>query len=309
MLFSLLALKFDPISDIMSKGEKKRIKRRLTGSKITSVLSISLVLLLVGVASALVLNARRVSDYFKENIRLSLICVPAVNDSSALALASSLDSLPYVKETAVTGREQGERELREMLGEDFLSVFETAPVPVSIDVSLKAEYVSADSIAKIVPLLQALPQIEEVESRQSLVETLNRNLGGISAVLGVFILLLLLISFMLIGNTVRLGLHARRFTIHTMQVVGASRAFIRRPFMRDAIVQGLISALLACGMLAGALFLLERSFPQIAGLFDHRMLCYVGGTVVVSGVLICVIATWITFNTLALSSEDNIYYE
>ena len=108
MLFSLLALKFDPISDIMSKGEKKRIKRRLTGSKITSVLSISLVLLLVGVASALVLNARRVSDYFKENIRLSLICVPAVNDSSALALASSLDSLSYVKETAVTGREQGE---------------------------------------------------------------------------------------------------------------------------------------------------------------------------------------------------------
>ncbi len=293
----------------MPKGENKRARRRLTGSMISSVVSISLVLLLIGVASALVLNAQRVSDYFKENIKLSLICSQDTDDAGAAALAGRLEALPYVRETSVVGKAQGEKELREMLGEDFLSVFETAPVPVSVDLSLRAEYVSADSLARIVPALQAIPEVEEVESRQSLVEALNRNLGGISLVLGIFILLLLFISFMLIGNTVRLGLHARRFTIHTMQVVGASRSFIRRPFIRAAVLQGLVSAVLACGMLAGAVVLLQRSFPQLSALFGWELLALTGGIVLACGIVICVVATWFTVNRLALASEDSIYYE
>lgn len=293
----------------MPKGVNKRTRRRLTGSMISSIVSISLVLLLIGVASALVLNARRVSDYFKENIKLSLICSQGVDDAGAAALAGRLQAFPYVRETSVTGREQGEKELREMLGDDFLSVFETAPVPVSIDLSLKAEYVSPDSLARIVPALEALPEVEEVESRQSLVEALNRNLGGISLVIGIFILLLLFISFMLIGNTVRLGLHARRFTIHTMQVVGASRSFIRRPFIKAAVLQGLVSAVLACGMLAAAVVLLQRSFPQVSGLFDPQLLALTGGIVLACSLLICVLATWLTVNRLTFASEESIYYE
>ena len=213
-----------------------------------------------------------------------------------------------MRSTELIGKAQGEKELKEMLGEDFLSVFETAPIPVSINVGLRAEYVSADSLSRIIPVLQAFPEVEEVESRQSLVEALNRNLSGISAVLGVFILLLLFISFILIGNTVRLSLYARRFTIHTMRLVGATRAFIRRPFMASALVQGLVSGLITCGVLYGAIVLIQRSFPQIGGLFTTDILLMVAGVVLACGVLICLLATFFTVNKLALASEDSLYY-
>lgn len=292
----------------MPKGEKKKMKRRLTGAYVSSVISISLVLLLIGVASALILNAGRVSNYFKENIQISLLCASGVSEQQAAACASRIDSLPFIRSTELIGKAQGEKELKEMLGEDFLSVFETAPIPVSINVGLKAEYVSADSLARIIPVLQAIPEVEEVESRQSLVEALNRNLSGISLVLGVFIALLLFISFILIGNTVRLSLYAKRFTIHTMRLVGATRAFIRRPFIGSAVVQGLVSGVITCGVLAGALYLAGRSFPQILAVFTPEILAAVAGIVLASGVLICVLATYFTVNKLALASEDSLYY-
>lgn len=292
----------------MPKGEKKKMKRRLTGAYLSSVISISLVLLLIGVASALILNAGRVSNYFKENIQISLLCAPEVGEQQAAACTSRIDSLPFVRSTELIGKAQGEKELKEMLGEDFLSVFETAPIPVSINVGLKAEYVSADSLARIIPVLKAFPEIEEVESRQSLVEALNRNLSGISLVLGVFIALLLFISFILIGNTVRLSLYAKRFTIHTMRLVGATRAFIRRPFIGSAVVQGLVSGLITCGVLAGALYLAGRSFPQILAVFTPEILAAVAGIILACGVLICVVATFFTVNKLALASEDSLYY-
>ena len=292
----------------MPKGEKKKMKRRLTGAYVSSVISISLVLLLIGVASALILNAGRVSNYFKENIQISLLCAPGVSEQQAAVCASRIDSLPFIRSTELIGKAQGEKELKEMLGEDFLSVFETAPIPVSINVGLKAEYVSADSLARIIPVLQAIPEVEEVESRQSLVEALNRNLSGISLVLGVFIALLLFISFILIGNTVRLSLYAKRFTIHTMRLVGATRAFIRRPFIGSAVVQGLVSGVITCGVLAGALYLAGRSFPQILAVFTPEILAAVAGIVLASGVLICVLATYFTVNKLALASEDSLYY-
>ena len=150
----------------MPRGENKKMKRRLTGAYLSSVISISLVLLLIGVASALILNAGRVSNYFKENIQISLLCTPSVQESEAAACAARIDSLPFVRSTELIGKAQGEKELREMLGDDFLSVFETAPIPVSINVGLKAEYVSADSLARIIPLLQAYPEIEVTQANR-----------------------------------------------------------------------------------------------------------------------------------------------
>lgn len=284
------------------------MKRRLTGAYVSSVISISLVLLLVGTAAVLVLNARRVSDFFKENIQMSLLCGPEVSEQGAAACAAAIDSLPFVKSTELVGKAQGEKELREMLGDDFLSVFETAPIPVSINLCLKAEYVSTDSLAKIIPVLESYPEIEDVESRQSLVEALNQNISWISLVLGIFILVLLFISFMLIGNTVRLGLHAHRFTIHTMQLVGASRSFIRRPFIKGAVVQGLAAGLIACAVLGGALAMALRTFPQISPLFSTELLAMVAGIVLACGVLICVISTFFTVNRLLGANEDLIYY-
>ena len=195
-----------------------------------------------------------------------------------------------------------------MLGEDFLDVFETSPVPVSVDVTLEADYVHPDSLALVTRGLSQSPLVDEVETQQTVVEALTSNLARISIVLGVFILLLLFISFVLINNTVRVSVFARRFTIHTMKLVGATRGFIRAPFVRAAVLQGLASSVLAVGMLWALLEAARRSFPELASLVDLKQLLLVCGIVVVAGVLLCVVSTALVVNRLVAASKDDLYY-
>ena len=293
----------------MSKREENRIvRRRLRNAYASSIISISLVLLLVGVAALLIVNARAVSDYFKENMQLSVLLRQDATEEQAAAYQKSVETLPYIRATHLVTREEGTAELEKMLGQDFLSVFETSPVPLSLDVTLRADYVSPDSIAVVRRALSASPVVEEVEWQQSLVEALTQNLAKISLILGVFILLMLFISFVLINNTVRLSVFSRRFTIHTMQLVGATRSFIRKPFVSGAVLQGLLSSLLALLFLAGALALLRNGFPQLFAVIRPESLMLVAGVVVVSGVLICVVSTWMVVGRLISLNKDELYY-
>ncbi|MBO6248695.1 MAG: permease-like cell division protein FtsX, partial [Bacteroidales bacterium] len=166
----------------MSAGESKLIRRRLAGAWISSVISITLVLFLVGVASLLLVNAKSVSDYFKENMQVSVLMNQETTEDEAMDFASSLDSKPYIKETRVISKDEGVKEMSQMLGEDFLKVFETAPVPVSIDVTLKADYVSSDSLEVVKNEIAESPLVEEVVYQQSLVDKLNTNLAKISLI-------------------------------------------------------------------------------------------------------------------------------
>ena len=292
----------------MAKEENKIIRRRLRNAYASSIISISLVLLLIGIAALLIVNARSVSDYFKENMQLSVILKPDVSDEDALSYQKSVETLPFIKGTRLVTREEGAAELAGMLGDDFLSVFETSPVPVSLEITLQADYVAPDSVAFVRRPLSASDKVEEVEYQQSLVETLNANLAKISLVLGVFILLMLFISFVLINNTVRLGVFSRRFTVHTMQLVGATRRFIRKPFMNGALLQGLVSSVLALVALAGVLALLRRSFPQMFAVIEMRSLLIVAGTVIVCGVAICLLSTYLVVNKLVSLDKDRLYY-
>ena len=290
------------------KEENKLMRRRLRNAYASSIISISMVLLLVGVAALLIVNARAVSDYFKENLQLSVLLRTDATDSEALEYQKSVDALPFIRGTHLVSREEGAEELSRMLGEDFLSVFETSPVPVSLEIKLKADYVSPDSVAFVRRVLAAYDCVDEVEWQQSLVEALNNNLAKISLVLGVFILLLLFISFVLINNTVRLSVYSRRFTIHTMQLVGATKGFIRRPFIRGAVLQGLMASLLALLALAGALFLLRSGFPQIFESIQMESLIIAAAVVVVSGILLCVVCTWMVVGRLIIVNKDELYY-
>ncbi|MBQ6761125.1 MAG: ABC transporter permease [Bacteroidales bacterium] len=283
------------------------MRRRIFGAWVSTVISISLVLLLVGVASILLLNARSVSDYFKENMQVSVLMKQDVTEEQALAYQSTLASVPGVRSTTFISREQGIEEMAKMLGSDFLDVFSSAPVPVSIDVNLEADYVSLDSLETVKALLSASPLVDEVVYQTSLVEALNANLHKIGLVLGVLIALLLFISFVLIGNMVRLNVFARRFTIHTMQLVGATRGFIRAPFIGQSAVQGLFAALIAIGLLVGGLFILRREFVQLFEIFQLKTLLLTMGIVVVSGVLICVVSTWIVVGRLVRFDRDQLY--
>ncbi len=285
----------------MSAGENKLIRRRLAGAWVSSVISITLVLFLVGVASLLLVNAKSVSDYFKENVQVSVLMRQEVQEDEAMDFATSLDSKPFIKSTRFISKAEGMKEMTDMLGEDFLNVFETAPIPVSIDVTLKADYVSADSLEVVKKEIAASPLVDEVVYQQSLVDKLNTNLAKIFLVMGVFVLLLLFISFVLINNTVRLNVFSKRFTIHTMKLVGATKSFIRKPFLGQSVFQGLLAALLAILMLVGALLVIRKQFSQLFEVFTLDSL-------LISGVVICVVSTYFVVGRLVSLPKDNLYY-
>ncbi|MGN1211238.1 MAG: cell division protein FtsX [Candidatus Cryptobacteroides sp.] len=293
----------------MGKGENKIIGRRLANAWLSSVVSISLVLLLVGVASLLLLNARSVSDYFKENMKVTVMLKSDVADGpAAMAFRKSIEELAFVKNAEYISKEQGARELADLLGDDFLDVFESSPVPVSIEVSLMADYVSADSLEMVKNEFMKSPLVDEVAYQRSLVDALNANLNKISMVLAVFIALLLFVSFVLINNTVRLNAYAKRFTIHTMRLVGATKGFIRAPFLVQALFQGLFSAIVAIIVLVAVMFVVRSEFEQMFGIFSLDMLLSVMGIVLVSGVVICVLSTYVVVGKLVTLDKDELYY-
>ena len=292
----------------MANSDNRIMRRRLRNAYLSSVISISLVLLLVGVASMLLVNAKSVSDYFKENMQISVLMKQNVSDEDALEYRELLDGERYIKSTTFVSKEQGRKELAEQLGEDFLDVFENSPIPVSIDVTLEAAYVSSDSLEVVRAEIAESPLVEEVVYQRSLVDALNANLSRISMVLGVFIALLLFISFVLINNTVRLSVFARRFTIHTMKLVGATRSFIRAPFLLQSAFQGVFAAFLAIIVLLGLMFLMRSSFAQLFEIFRMELLLLVMGIVLVSGLALCLISTYFVVNKLISLHKDELYY-
>ena len=292
----------------MGKHENKMMRRRLAKAYLSSVISISLVLLLVGIAALLLMNARSVSDYFKENMEVSVVMRPTVSEEDALAFMEELAEEEFVNSSEFVSKEQGELEMIELLGEDFMDILDSSPIPASISLTLHASYVSSDSLEVVKAKIMEEPLVEEVSYQKGLVDALNANFTRISAVLAVFIVLLLFISYVLINNTVRLNVFARRFTIHTMKLVGATRAFIRAPFLGRAAVQGLISALLANAALVGLLYALKDKLGQLFEAFSPGVLVIVACIVLAAGVLICVVSTFFVVNRLVALEKDELYY-
>ena len=292
----------------MRKNENKLLRRRLVNAYLSSVVSISLVLLLVGVAAMLLVNTRSVSEFFKENLQVSVMMKQEVSDEEAAVFKNEIDSMRFVRNAELITKARGEKEMAEMLGTDFLSVFETSPIPVSIVVTLDADYVSRDSLKIVEKAMMKSPMVDEVVYQKSLVDALNSNLNRISMVLGVFIALMLFISFVLINNTMRLNVFARRFTVHTMKLVGATRAFIRGPFLLRAAFLGLFASVIALVMLTGLLFVIRAEFAQLFEIFTLPRLLIVMGVVVASGLIICVISTWFVVNKLVSLDKDELYY-
>jgi cell division transport system permease protein len=256
----------------------------------------------------LLVNAKGVSDYFKENMQVSVLMKQTVAEEDALKFKMDLDKEEYIRSSVYVSREQGQREMADLLGEDFLDVFTTSPIPISIDVTLAADYVSADSLEVVKAKLSASPFVEEVVYQRSLVDALNANLSRISLVISVLIALLLFISFVLINNTVRLNVFARRFTIHTMKLVGATRSFIRAPFLVQSAFQGIFAAFVSIIVLIGMMFFMRSEFAQLFEIFRLDLLLVVMGIVLFSGVAICLVSTWFVVNKLLSLSKDELYY-
>ena len=291
----------------MSKAENRMMRRRLRSAYLSTVLSISLVLLLVGVASLLLVNARSVSDYFKEHMQISVLMKPDISDAQTLEYQVELDSLDFVLSTEFISKAQGTREMEQMLGEGFLDIFEASPIPASVNVRLKADYVSPDSLDIVKARILESPLVDEVEYQQSLIEALNSNLRKISLVLGILIVLLLFMSFVLINTTVRLNVFARRFTIHTMKLVGASWGFIRRPFMRQGLVVGIVAAIIAIAVLGACVYGLYYYEPNLMTIITWRELAITGVAVLLFGVILTSICCYISVNKFLRMTPGELY--
>jgi cell division transport system permease protein len=280
----------------------------LIRSYITSVISISLVLVLMATAAVFAVNAGGLARWFKENMAVSVMLKQSTTEKEGRALAEDLATRPYVKESRFISKEEGAEEMKSLLGDDFLSVFNSSPIPISIDLKLNGDYITKDSLEWVKAKLLENRHVEEVVYQETLVDRLNTNLRSISVVLGVVIVLLLVISFALINNTVRLNLYARRFTIYTMSLVGAKRSFIARPFLRQAVAQGAVAGLIAAGILYGVIRYLSRDSELLNMILDMRLVWAVLAGTVVVGILICVISTLLVVNRVAFSSKDDLYY-
>ena len=291
----------------MVLNDNKILRKRYVRAFLSSVASIALVLFLVGIAATLLVSQKSITGYLKENMQVSVMMKPQVGESAALKCKKTIDGMAFTKSSSYISKEQGAKEMASLLGEDFLDIFETSPIPISVNLTLKADYVTADSLEVVKSRLGALKEVSEVVCQQSLVEALNSNLNKISIFLAALISLLLFISFVLINNTVRLSVHSRRFTIHTMKMVGATKAFIRRPFVLESIFQGLFASFLAVIFILCSLVFLKGQFSQLFSVFTIGMLLTVILIVVGAGLLICTLSTVVTVNKLVGLDKAELY--
>jgi len=283
-------------------------KGRLRSSYLTQIVSISLVLFLLGLLGFVLINARELSDYFRESLSFSVMLDEDAKEADIRMLQKDLDAKHFVKSTEYISKEQAAENLREDLGEDFLTFMGYNPLLPSIDVYLLADYTHPDSVLNIERYLMEYDVVNEVYFQESFLHLINENVRKISAFLLIFSGLLLFISLTIINNTIRLSVYSKRFIIRTMQLVGATRSFIRKPFLLRSIMHGIIAALFSIVLLMAILFFVEKEFYLLFTLQDIGLIVYLFGGIIVIGVLINLVSTFFSVTKYLGISEDKLYY-
>ncbi len=291
----------------MSKRDQHISVRRRMSSYLSAVVSISLVLFLLGASGVLLINAHRLSDYFKENIALTVILDETTTEADAAWVRKQLDAAPYIRETKYVTKEQAADEMKQLLGSDFMEVFDFNPLPLAVEAKLKAQYAEVDSVAKIEKSLSAMPHIREISYQRSLIELVNKNIRKIGLVMLVFIVLMLFITLVLINNTIRLSVYSRRFIINTMRLVGATRWFITRPFLWRSLLQGIFSGVIAILLLTGVLYVVQNEFGEIMGFIDAELLLVLFGGILVLGMFISFTSTLFAVHKFVRIDADKLY--
>ncbi|MBR4392022.1 MAG: permease-like cell division protein FtsX [Bacteroidales bacterium] len=290
-------------------SDKKSNKRRVAGSYAMSLVSITLVLFLLGVFAIFMLHARKLSNHIKENLGFEIVMNSNVKEANILRLQKELDAMPAVKSTEYITKDEAITRLSEDLGEDFLQWLgnEANPLLPSIDVRFHAAYANNDSIALIEKQLLENTDVKEVYYQKSLVDLINHNLRKIATVLMIVSALLLVIAIALIRNTIRLSIYSKRFLVRSMQLVGATERFIRRPFLRSGVSQGFFGGLLADLLLALLLFGASKRIPDLALIRDTTALVAVFIGIVVLGVILAWLSTRAALDKFLKANLDKLY--
>ncbi|HTF04785.1 MAG TPA: permease-like cell division protein FtsX [Bacteroidia bacterium] len=284
-------------------------RRRFAGSSVTIIISISLVLVMIGLLSVLILKARMVSDYVKENINITVFLDETAKDVDILALQKSIDAEPWRRSTIFVSKEEAAKQLSEDLGEDFIKTLGYNPLQPSIEIYLNAAYANNDSIAWIEQELREDSRIKDVMYQKDMVGVVNERMGSISLIILVFSAALLIVAVGLIFNTIRLAIYSQRFLIRTMDLVGATQTFIRRPFVWRGVRNGIIGAIIAILITVGIVLVMDRYFHdlkliQVADVETLAILCALQ---IMLGVLITWISTALAVRKFLRQSTDALY--
>jgi cell division transport system permease protein len=291
----------------MSQHEERYYRRRIATSQFTTIISITLVLFLLGLLGLIILHARMLSDYVRENIGFSIMIREGVNEAGILQLKKNLDGKYYVKSSEYISRDRAAEKLKTELGEDFTGFLGYNPLLPSIELRVKAPFANADTLRIIEKRLLANPEVKEVFYQRSLVDAINSNIEKISIFLLGFSSLLLLIAIVLINNTIRLAVYSRRFIIRSMQLVGATEGFIRRPMLMRSILHGLVSAFLAILLLMVLTYFALEEIPELAELQDPFMLIALAAFIFILGAMISWFSTWLAVRKYLRIRTDLLY--
>ena len=274
---------------------------------ISTVISIALVLLMIGMLGLLLVHAKNLSDYVKENIVLNIIMNEGVSEGNVLAYQKDLEADNYVLRSEYISKELAAENLSKELGEDFVAFLGHNPLLSSIDVYLKADYANTDSIATFIKNVSSKDMVKEVVYQESLIDMVNKNIRTIGMVILAFTVLLLVIAVALINNTIRLAIYSQRFLIKSMQMVGATKGFIRRPFLGYGILHGLLGALIAILLLLLALHLGQREIPELVLLRSWFEFIVIFVVVAALGILISGLSTYFAVSKYLRLKSNELY--
>lgn len=292
------------IQEDNAKFEKKRIR----SAHVTTVLSIATVLFLLCIQCLMLGYTRKVSDYVKENIGFTLMIKDYTREQDILDLKEIIDRSPFVKSSRYISKAEAAKELQDDLGQDFVSFLGYNPLLPSIEIHLKAGYATQDSISKFEEELTRYHIVKEMFYQPDLIRLVNDNVAKISFWLGIISLFILILAIYLLNNTMRLLIYSKRFTINTMQLVGATASFIRRPFLQKSMIQGLLGAIIAIAVSSAGLLLMNRKVPEIINGNDLGMIIRVFVLVLLIGLLFTLVSAWFSVNKyLRMRNSDNLY--
>ncbi len=282
-------------------------KKRVAGSYFVSTLSISLVLVVIGILVFILLNARQVSDHVKQNIGFSIIVKDDVNEAEIKKMQKILDTKPFVSSSVFISKDEAARTFKKELGEDFEEVLGYNPLLPSVEIKLNPVYANNDSLAVIEKILLKNEVIQEVSYQKSLVHMINENVRRISIILLIAGAALMLISFTLIRNTIHLAVYSQRFLIKTMQLVGAKPFFICKPFIQNGIWFGFFFCMFANLVLLAAVFFLQKEVGGVIDFMNKELLVVMVLAVMVCGILLSLLSAWMSVNRYLKKDMNDLY--
>lgn len=291
----------------MEEFEQSPASQKTKSIHVSTVISITLVLVMAGLLGLLLVHAKSLSDYIKQNIVLNVIIHDDAKDADIIAFQKQVEANPAVLKALLIDKEQAASNLTRDLGEDFVQFLGYNPLLPSIDIYLKAEYANNENMRVFSSTLSKNPLVKEIVYQKSLIDVVDKNIREISLIILSFAAVLLIIAVTLINNTIRLAVYSQRFLIKSMQLVGATKAFIRKPFMENGVLHGFLAGIIAILLLLLALYVIQQQIPEISVLANWSQFMMVFAADIGLGILISVLSTYFAVRKYLRTGIHDLY--